>query len=141
MDLEVFPALTIPAAELRWRFSRSSGPGGQHVNTSDSRVELSWNAARSAALSDEQRLVLLAGIGRRRLIGGVLTVTASEQRSQLRNRETALAKLSELVTEALAPRAAPRTPTKPTKGSNRRRLAAKEQRSATKLQRRRPVAE
>lgn len=141
MDLEVFPALTIPAAELRWRFSRSSGPGGQHVNTSDSRVELSWNVARSAALSDEQRLVLLAGIGRRRLIGGVLTVTASEQRSQLRNRETALAKLSELVTEALAPGAAPRKPTKPTKGSNRRRLAAKEQRSATKLQRRRPVAE
>ena len=141
MDLEVSPALTIPSSELRWRFSRSSGPGGQHVNTSDSRVELSWNIGASAALSDDQRGKLLARLGRRRLVGGVVTVTASEQRSQLRNREIALAKLAELVATALAPEAAPRRPTKPTKGSNRRRLAAKEQRSATKQQRRRPTAE
>jgi ribosome-associated protein len=141
MDLEVSPALTIPSSELRWRFSRSSGPGGQHVNTSDSRVELSWNIAGSAALTDDQRLLLLERLGRRRLIGGVVTVTASEQRSQLRNREIALAKLSELVAAGLAPEAAPRRPTKPTRGSNRRRLAAKEQRSATKRQRRRPSAE
>jgi ribosome-associated protein len=59
MDLEVSPALTIPSSELRWRFSRSSGPGGQHVNTSDSRVELSWNIAASAALTDDQRVLLL----------------------------------------------------------------------------------
>lgn len=140
MDLEVTPALTIPATELGWRFSRSSGPGGQHVNTTDSRVELSWNIADSAVLSDGQRQLLLARLGRR-LIGGVVTVTSSEQRSQLRNRETALAKLSELVAEALAPGAAPRRPTKPTRGSNRRRLTAKNQRSATKQQRRRPTAE
>ncbi|HJV98308.1 MAG TPA: alternative ribosome rescue aminoacyl-tRNA hydrolase ArfB [Arthrobacter sp.] len=140
MDLEVSPALTIPASELGWRFSRSSGPGGQHVNTSDSRVELSWNIGCSAVLSDVQRQRLLTRL-ERRLTAGVITVTASVQRSQLRNREIALAKLSEIVLEGIAPEGAPRRPTKPTRGSNRRRLAAKEQRSATKQQRRRPAAE
>ncbi len=140
MDLLVSPALTIPSSELGWRFSRSSGPGGQHVNTSDSRVELSWNVAGSAVLSDEQRLVLLARL-ERRLVAGVITVSAAEQRSQLRNREIALGKLADVVAEALAPEGAPRRPTKPTRGSNRRRLAAKERRAATKQQRRRPLAE
>ena len=140
MDLEVSPVLTIPASELGWRFSRSSGPGGQHVNTSDSRVELSWNVAHSAALSDGQRMMLVTRLGRR-IIAGVITVTASERRSQLRNREIALAKLAELVTEGLAPDATPRRPTKPTRGSDRRRLATKQQRSATKRQRQRPAAE
>jgi ribosome-associated protein len=140
MDLEVSPALTIPASELGWRFSRSSGPGGQHVNTSDSRVELSWNVAESAALSDGQRLRLVRRLGQR-LVDGVLTVSASERRSQLRNREIALAKLSALVAEGLAPEPARRRATKPTRASNRRRLAAKEQRAATKQQRRRPPAE
>jgi ribosome-associated protein len=140
MDLEVSPALTIPASELGWRFSRSSGPGGQHVNTSDSRVELSWNVGNSAALSDDQRLMLVTRLGRR-LVGGVITVTVSERRSQLRNREIALAKLSDLVAEGLAPEAARRRATKPTRGSNRRRLAAKQQRAETKQQRKRPSAE
>ncbi len=137
MDLEVSPALTIPASELHWRFSRSSGPGGQHVNTSDSRVELSWNISHSAALSDDQRAALLGRLGRQ-LVRGVLTVSASERRSQLRNREQALAKLAELITEGMAPGPARRRPTKPTRGSDRRRLAAKQQRSATKQQRQRP---
>ncbi|WP_346960952.1 alternative ribosome rescue aminoacyl-tRNA hydrolase ArfB [uncultured Arthrobacter sp.] len=140
MDLEVSPALTIPAAELRWRFSRSSGPGGQHVNTTDSRVELSWDIGTSAVLSEGQRLMLVTRLGSR-LVAGVITVTASEQRSQLRNRETALVKLADLVAEALAPDGPRRRPTKPTRGSNRRRLAAKGQRSETKRQRRRPSAE
>ena len=140
MDLEVSPALTIPAAELSWRFSRSSGPGGQHVNTSDSRVELTWNVLESATLSEEQRVLLATRLGRR-LIGGAITVTASERRSQLRNRETALARLSDLVSTGLAPEGPRRRATKPTKGSERRRLAAKEQRSATKKQRQRPTAE
>ncbi|ALE05620.1 peptide chain release factor 1 [Arthrobacter sp. ERGS1:01] len=140
MDLEVSPALTIPAAELSWRFSRSSGPGGQHVNTSDSRVELSWNIAESAALTEEQRTVLLSRLGRR-LVAGVVTVTASEQRSQLRNREIALRKLAELVTAALAPDPATRRPSKPTRGSARRHRAAKQQRSETKRQRQRPYAD
>ena len=140
MDLEVSPALTIPTSELGWRFSRSSGPGGQHVNTSDSRVELSWNVRDSAALSDSQRLLLLTRL-RRRIIAGVITVTVSERRSQLRNREIALAKLASLLAGGLAPEAAARRATKPTRGSNRRRLAAKEQRAATKRQRQRPSAE
>ncbi len=140
MDLEVSAALTIPAAELGWRFSRSSGPGGQHVNTSDSRVELTWNVVASAVLSDDQRLMLVTRLDSR-LIAGTITVTASERRSQLRNREIALAKLAGLVAGGLAPEAARRRATKPTRGSNRRRLAAKEQRSATKRQRQRPSAE
>ena len=140
MDLEVSPSLTIPAAELGWRFSRSSGPGGQHVNTSDSRVELSWNVADSVVLSESERMLLLGRLAHR-LVDGVVTVSASEQRSQLRNREIALAKLAGLVAAGLTPDAAPRRPTTPTRGSNRRRLAAKGQRSATKQNRRRPPAE
>ncbi|MCX2748857.1 alternative ribosome rescue aminoacyl-tRNA hydrolase ArfB [Arthrobacter sp. MI7-26] len=140
MDLEVSPALTIPTSELSWRFSRSSGPGGQHVNTSDSRVELSWNVADSTALSDDQRLMLVTRLGRR-LIAGVITVTASERRSQLRNREIALAKLSDLVLEGLAPEAAARRATKPTRSSKRRHRVVKEQRAATKRQRKRPFDE
>jgi len=136
MDLEVTPQLTIPAAELQWRFSRSSGPGGQHVNTSDSRVQLTWSIPDSTALSDEQRAVLVE-----RFASGKTTVTVSQQRSQLRNRETALDTLAARVRAALAPPAAARRPTRPTKGSARRHLAAKQQRSQTKQQRQRPSAE
>ena len=140
MDLEVSPELTIPGAELGWRFSRSSGPGGQHVNTTDSRVELSWNIRDSAALSATQRMILLRRL-EPRLIDGLITVAASEQRSQLRNREIALAKLAEVVAAGLAPDPPGRRATKPTRGSNRRRLTAKKQRSTTKQQRKRPSAE
>ena len=140
MDLEVSPTLTIPATELGWRFSRSSGPGGQHVNTSDSRVQVSWNIAESTALTEDQREILLARL-ERRLVAGAITMAASEQRSQLRNREIALAKLAELVSGALAPDGPQRRATKPTRGSGRRHLAAKQQRSATKAQRRRPTAD
>jgi ribosome-associated protein len=140
MDLEVSPALTIPATELGWRFSRSSGPGGQHVNTSDSRVQVSWNITESAVLSEEQRMLLLDRLASR-LVGGVVTMAASEQRSQLRNREIALAKLAELVAAGLAPDGPRRRATKPTRGSGRRHLAAKQQRSQTKAHRRKPSAE
>lgn len=140
MDLEVSPALTIPATELAWRFSRSSGPGGQHVNTSDSRVELSWSVLNSGALTDAQRTRLLTRL-EHRLVSGVVTIAASEQRSQLRNREIALDKLAKLVADALAPDAAPRRATKATRGSKQRRLAAKSQRSETKKQRQRPPSE
>ena len=139
-DLEVSSRLTIPAAELQWRFSRSSGPGGQHVNTSDSRVQLTWSVAESSALTEEQRERLLERLAQR-LVAGAVTVTVAQQRSQLRNRETALATLRDLVSAALAPPAAPRRPTRPTRGSTRRRLASKQQRSATKQQRRRPTSD
>ncbi len=140
MDLDVTPALTIPAQELSWRFSRSSGPGGQHVNTSDSRAELSWNIADSAVLSHEQRELLLARL-ERRLVGSTITVAASEQRSQLRNREIALAKLAQIIAAGLAPGAVARRPTKSSRGSKMRHMAAKQQRSATKRQRQRPYAD
>lgn len=139
-DLRVTTTLSIPASELRWRFSRSSGPGGQHVNTSDSRVQLSWSVADSAALSDDERSRLLTSLGRQ-LVEGVITVTASEQRSQLRNRERASRKLGELVAAGLAPEGPRRRATKATRGAHRRRLAAKQLRSATKQQRRRPREE
>ncbi|MCJ1673882.1 MULTISPECIES: alternative ribosome rescue aminoacyl-tRNA hydrolase ArfB [unclassified Rathayibacter] len=137
-DLEVSARLTIPASELQWRFSRSSGPGGQHVNTSDSRVQLTWSVTESAALTDDQRERLLQRLAQR-LVSGAITVTVSQERSQLRNREVALTTLRDLVAAALAPPAAPRRPTRPTRGSGRRHLASKQQRSATKQQRRRPT--
>ena len=140
MDLEVSPTLTIPERELGWRFSRSSGPGGQHVNTSDSRVELSWNIAESSVLSDDERMLLLTRLGHR-LVSGVVTIAASEQRSQLRNREIALRKLADLVIAGLAAEPAVRRATKPTRGSARRHLAVKQQRSATKRNRQRPAAD
>jgi len=139
MDLEIPPSLKIPATELSWRFSRSSGPGGQHVNTTDSRAELTWNVAASNVLTDEQRQLLLQHLGPR-LVAGALSVTASEERSQLRNRELALAKLASLIAAALVPETI-RRPSKPTRGSARRHRVAKEHRSATKQQRRRPAAE
>lgn len=140
MDLDVVAGFVIPAGELGWRFSRSSGPGGQHVNTSDSRVELLWNMAASSVPTDEQKGQLVSKLGRR-LVDGVLTVTASEQRSQLRNREIALEKLAALVAAALAPDAPARRPSKPTRGSKRRHQAAKQRRSATKSLRRRPAGD
>jgi ribosome-associated protein len=140
MDLEVTPELTIPASELGWRFSRSSGPGGQHVNTSDSRVELFWNPMGSSVLTEEQRVLLTERLGRR-LVAGVLTVVASEQRSQLRNREIALAKMADIIATGLAPSGPARRATKPTRGSKRRHQAAKSQRSTTKSLRKRPPAD
>lgn len=136
--LAVSPALTIPEGELAWRFSRSSGPGGQGVNTTDSRVELSWDVEASAVLSDSQRARLLARLDKR-LVAGVLTVTASENREQLRNRAAARTRLAVLVAEGLAPPPRQRRATRPTRGSQERRLAAKKQRTTTKQMRRRPT--
>lgn len=136
--LRVNSALTIPTAELTWRFSRSSGPGGQGVNTTDSRVELGWDVGGSAVLSQSQRSRLEARL-ERRLVDGVITVAASEQRSQLANREAAMGRLAELVREALAPPPPPRRRTRPTRGSKERRLKAKRIRSVTKELRRRPA--
>ena len=125
----------IPADELSWRFSRSSGPGGQSVNTSDSRVELSYDLASSTALGPvlkQRALRALAG----RLVDGVLTISASEFRSQLRNREAAADRMADVLTAATAPPPKPRRPTKPTRGSTERRLAAKQRRSQVKRLRR-----
>lgn len=137
-DVRVSAALVIPAAELSWRFSRSSGPGGQGVNTADSRVELMWDAAASAVLSRAQRERVLERLSDR-LIDGVLTIAASEHRAQLRNRDAARARLAALVGEAVRPPAPPRRATKPTRGSKERRLQAKQRRTDVKKMRRRPT--
>ena len=125
----------IPPDELSWRFSRSPGPGGQSVNTTESRVELSYDLAGSDALPPalkERALRALAG----RMPGGVITVTASEHRSQLRNREAAAARMSALLTEATAPPPQPRRPTQPSRAARERRLADKQRRSEIKRLRR-----
>jgi len=132
--LIVTRSVVIPPAELQWRFSRASGPGGQGVNTSDSRVELSLDIAQSTAFSTLMRQRALDRLGGR-LVDGVLTITASEHRSQLRNRQAALARLADTLREAVAPPAAPRRPTKPTKAAQERRLAAKRRRSQIKRNR------
>ncbi|MGI5186952.1 alternative ribosome rescue aminoacyl-tRNA hydrolase ArfB [Promicromonospora sp. CA-289599] len=129
--LAVTPALTIPRAELTERFSRASGPGGQGVNTTDSRVELSWDVGRSAVLSDTQRERVTDRLAER-LVDGVLTVVASENREQRRNRDAAAKRLAALVADALAPPPRTRRPTRATRGSQERRLTAKKQRSTTK---------
>lgn len=121
----------IPANELTERFSRSPGPGGQSVNTSDTRVELALDVTTSTALTDAQRARALRNLGPR-LVDGALVVTASEHRSQLRNRSAARERMAEQLRDALAPPPPPRRATRPTKGSQRRRLEAKRQRSITK---------
>jgi len=127
--------ITIPPDELSWRFSRSSGPGGQSVNTTDSQAELSFDVAGSAALPPVLRDRALASLARR-LSQGVITVTASEYKSQLRNREAAAERLSALLTEATAPPRPPRRPTRPTRSAVERRLADKQRRSQLKRLRR-----
>ncbi|MFI7250867.1 alternative ribosome rescue aminoacyl-tRNA hydrolase ArfB [Micromonospora chalcea] len=133
--LRVTDRLVVPAAELRERFSRSSGPGGQGVNTTDSRVELSFDLGGSPSVPEtlrERALARLAG----RLVDGVLTVTASEHRAQLANREAARERMAVLLREAVAPPPKPRRPTRPSRGAKERRLAEKKRQSQRKRDRR-----
>jgi ribosome-associated protein len=133
-DLPVTPRVTIPGEELTERFSRSSGPGGQGVNTTDSRVELVWDLGGSALPPDlMDRLRRRLG---RRLASDQLTVVASERRSQLRNREAARERLADLVRRALQPPPPPRRATRPSRGATERRLDAKRRRAMTKNRRR-----
>ena len=141
-DLRVPPGpgasrgLVIPTGELLERFSRSSGPGGQHVNTADSRVQLSLDLATTTALDEPQRTRALQALAAR-LSGSVLTVAVEENRSQRRNRATARQRLADLLRDAVAP-PAPRRPTRPTRGSRRRRLQRERRRAEIKRNRRRP---
>lgn len=133
--LPVTPRLVIAADELRWRFSHSSGPGGQSVNTADTRVELAFDVAGSRTLPEPLRERAKARLADR-LVDGVLVVTAAEHRSQLRNREAARARLGALLREAVGPPPRKRRPTKPSKAAVERRLSAKRHRSETKKGRR-----
>ncbi|MFE1404829.1 alternative ribosome rescue aminoacyl-tRNA hydrolase ArfB [Streptomyces sp. NPDC058770] len=124
-------SVSLPETELMWRFSRSSGPGGQHVNTSDSQVELRFDLAATEALPQVWKERALQRL-ENRLVGGVVVVRASEHRSQWRNRETALVRLASLLAEATAPPPKPRRRTKIPRGINERRLREKKQRGETK---------
>jgi ribosome-associated protein len=138
--LRVSRSIAVPERELRWRFSRSSGPGGQSVNTADSRVELSLDLTTTTALGPIQRARALERL-RGRLVDGVLTVTASEHRSQLRNREAARERLAGVIAKAVAPPAAPRRPTRASRAAVERRLAEKKRRAKKKRLRGAPGAE
>lgn len=129
--LVVTDSIVIPDAELIWRFSRSSGPGGQGVNTTDSRVELTFDVSATTALPPALKTRALARLG-----APTITIAASEYRSQLRNREAACRRLAQRLREAIAPPPKRRRPTKPSKGSIERRLSAKKARSDVKRLRR-----
>jgi ribosome-associated protein len=133
--LRVSRSVVIPEHELRWRFSRSAGPGGQSVNTADSRVELSFDVAASPSLGPVQRSRALERLSGR-LVGGVLTIAASEERSQLRNREAARERLAAILAEAIAAPPRPRRPTKPSERAVERRLREKRRRGQVKRLRR-----
>ena len=133
-DLRVSRGLVIPTDELNWRFTASGGPGGQHANTSNTRAEVRFDIAGSPTLGPRQRARLL---GR---FGSEIRVAASDERSQTRTRSLALQRLRDKLAEALHVERT-RTATKPTRGSQRRRVEAKKQRSQTKAQRLRPSAE
>ena len=131
--------LVVPAGELVERFSHASGPGGQGVNTADSRVQLSLDLAMTTALNDKQRERALSVLGDR-LTGTLLTITAAEHRSQRRNRTAARERLAHVLRAALTP-PTPRRATKPTRASKLRRLADKKKRGEVKARRRRPDAD
>jgi ribosome-associated protein len=133
--VRVSRSVVVPEKELRWRFSRSSGPGGQSVNTADSRVQLSLDLTTTTAFGPTQRARALQRLADR-LVDGVLTVTAQEERSQLRNREIALERLADILAEAVAPPPRARRPTKPGTRAVERRIAAKKRRAETKRLRR-----
>lgn len=130
--LKVNERLTIPENELVWQFSRSGGPGGQHANTSDTRVDVRYDVTTSVALSDRQRSRLTEQFG------DEARVIVDRHRSQWKNRVEARSQLAGRIRAALAPPAAPRRATRPTRGSKRRRLEAKRQQSEKKANRRRP---
>lgn len=124
----------LPDDELSWRFSRASGPGGQHVNTSDTRVELSWDLRATSALTPAQVERAAAALATR-LRGGVITIVSSQYRSQHRNREAARVRLEELVARAIVP-PRPRRPMRASRSSRTRRRASEQQRASVKRDRR-----
>lgn len=130
-DLEISSRFVVPGGELRERFSRSSGPGGQGVNTTDSRVELSWDVAGSPSVPEWLRERLLARLASR-LASGVLTVAVTTQRAQLANRAEARDRLANLLRMAAEPPPPKRRATKPSRGAKERRLAEKKRRGQTK---------
>ena len=135
-DLHVSAAVVIPAAELQWRFSRSSGPGGQNVNKVETAVELGFDLEGTSAIGPFQKQRLLERLGSR-CVAGCLRVAVSEHRSQYQNRQLAMQRLGDLLREGLKPPPKLRKPTKPTRGAVKRRVDAKKQKSQVKQVRQR----
>ncbi len=133
--LRITDTVSIPRGELQWRFSRSSGPGGQSVNTTDSRVELRFDLAASPSVSRSARERALQRLGSR-LVDGAIVIVASEHRSQWQNRRAAEERLAALLAEAFAPPPRPRRATRPSRGAVERRLDSKRRRSELKRNRR-----
>lgn len=138
-DIRITEDVSVPETELELRFARAGGPGGQHVNTTATKVELRWDVDASEALTDEQKRRLKRALANRITKDGVLVLAASERRSQSRNREAALARFAHLVGEALVP-PAPRRPTRPPKAAKERRLREKRERAEKKARRQNPDA-
>jgi ribosome-associated protein len=138
--VDITPELRIPLSELDYKASRSGGPGGQHVNTSSTRVEVWWDVAASPSLTLEQRDLLLQRLGRRLDSSGRLRLVSSGSRSQLRNKEEVTERLRSVVASAIAVRKK-RKPTRPSQAAKAARLEAKRRRSSTKQRRRAPLPE
>ena len=138
--MQITRTVAVDDSELEFAFTRSGGPGGQHANTSSTKVELRWDVSASAALTDQQRELVLRRLENRINSDGVLVLQASEYRSQTRNREAVLARFRALLADALRVQAS-RRPTKPTKAARRRRLDAKRRRSQTKSLRQPPASD
>lgn len=130
-DLVVSGSVTIPRSELTWRFSRSSGPGGQGVNTTDSRVQLVFDLAASPNIPEHLKARAVERLGTR-MVDGTVVVSSSEHRSQLQNRQAAERRLVDLLKEAMAPPPRKRRPTKPSRAATERRIKAKKGRGLTK---------
>ena len=133
--LKVDDSVAIPDGELEVKASRASGAGGQHVNKTSSRIEITWNIQESRAITDEQRQILLERLANRITTEGAIRVVASEFRSQKQNRERAETRLAELIRKALTPRKK-RKPTRRPRAANEARLATKKLRSLKKRERR-----
>ena len=134
MDLSINSSLIIPSKELKWRFSRSSGPGGQGVNTTDSRVELIFDIEHSSVISSFLKQRILKRL-QSKCINGCINIVATQTRSQYQNRQLALSRLENLLQEGLRPPPKARKATKPTIAAQKQRITAKKRRSALKQKR------
>ena len=136
MDLIITPRLVIPSSELKWRFSRSSGPGGQKVNKTDSRVEIIFNIQESKVLNDYQKKVIMKKL-KNKLVNKSICIAVQDQRSQLLNRKLAIVRISSLIRNSLKNTSKVRKATKPSKASQKRRLDSKKKRGELKKNRQR----
>ena len=136
MDLIITPRLVIPSKELKWRFSRSSGPGGQKVNKTNTRVEIIFNIEESKVLNDYQKKVLTKKL-KTKLVNNCICLTVQDERNQLLNRQLAIVRISSLIKNALKNLSKVRKATKPSKASQKRRLESKKKRGELKKNRQR----